>query len=278
MDARPSESHYLLGHSDDELNRLSVQGRLIAPITRYFFEEAGIGTGMSVLDVGSGAGDVTLLVAGLVGQGGEVVGVDRAADAVGVARNRTAALGLQHCSFQVSDLSDLAFGQRFDAVVGRYVLMFQRDAAKVLATLLDQLKPGGLVVFHEPEWARATSFPTLSSWQRCCDLVVQTMTAGGADMQMGMKLASLFERAGLPGPSLRMSTVIGAGSNCSDVVHFTADVLMTLLPEAERAGLVEAGEIDPTTYADRLIADVRESGSVVIGRSDIGAWARLPGG
>jgi hypothetical protein len=52
---------YALGHSDEELERLRVQSRFVEPITRQFFQEAGISTGMRVLDVGSGAGDVAFL-------------------------------------------------------------------------------------------------------------------------------------------------------------------------------------------------------------------------
>jgi hypothetical protein len=37
---------YALGHSDQELERLSAQERLIGPATRLFFREGGIGTGM----------------------------------------------------------------------------------------------------------------------------------------------------------------------------------------------------------------------------------------
>ena len=51
-------SPYALGHSERELTRLGVQARLVDPITRRFFLEAGIEPGMRVLDVGSGAGDV----------------------------------------------------------------------------------------------------------------------------------------------------------------------------------------------------------------------------
>jgi SAM-dependent methyltransferase len=269
-------SRYVLGHSDEELNRLSIQARLVEPITRGFFEEAGIEEGMTVLDVGSGAGDVSFLVVDIVGREGKVVGVDRAPGAVAAARDRAVALGLEGvCSFEQADLADLALTQRFDAVVGRYVLMFQPDPVKVLATLIKHVRPGGLVVFHEPEWARASSVPPLSSWQRCCELVVKTMSAGGADMEMGMELASVFESVGLPAPRLRMNTVIGAGNNCADAVHFTADVLMTVLPQAEQAGLVTAAEIDPETYVQSLISQVRESGSVVIGRSEVGAWSRI---
>ena len=87
--ANTSQAHdYLLGHSPEELDRLTVQARLIDPITRQFFVEAGVAPGMRVLDVGSGAGDVAFLVAGLVGPAGEVVGTDRSAAALAAARAR----------------------------------------------------------------------------------------------------------------------------------------------------------------------------------------------
>jgi ubiquinone/menaquinone biosynthesis C-methylase UbiE len=65
------ENGYVLGHSDLELKRLATQARLIEPITRRFLVSAGITEGMRVLDVGSGAGDVAILLAGLVGPPGK---------------------------------------------------------------------------------------------------------------------------------------------------------------------------------------------------------------
>src|SRR5215468_5195977 len=82
---------YALGHSDRELDRLRTQAKLIDPITERFFRQAGIVPGMRVLDVGSGAGDVSFLVAGIVGDAGEVVGVDRAPRALAIARARAVA-------------------------------------------------------------------------------------------------------------------------------------------------------------------------------------------
>ena len=75
-DSLTGSGGYILGHSAQELARLNAQARLVEPITRRFFQEAGIGAGMRVLDVGSGAGDVALLAAELVGSSGTVVGVD----------------------------------------------------------------------------------------------------------------------------------------------------------------------------------------------------------
>ena len=79
---------YVLGHSERELERLGAQARLVDPITRGFFRDAGIALGMRVLDVGSGAGDTAFLAASMVGEKGEIVGVDRSADALAAARSR----------------------------------------------------------------------------------------------------------------------------------------------------------------------------------------------
>jgi|SRR5215469_6638815 len=69
---------YALGHSQQELKRLTTQADFFEPFTRRMFERAGLAQGMRVLDVGSGNGDVALLAASLVGESGEVLGIDRA--------------------------------------------------------------------------------------------------------------------------------------------------------------------------------------------------------
>ena len=64
------DSHYLLGHTENELRRLDIQGDLYRDITRRAFLDAGIGPGMRVLDIGCGTGDVSLTVAPIVGAEG----------------------------------------------------------------------------------------------------------------------------------------------------------------------------------------------------------------
>jgi len=116
-----SGAKYALGHSEEELDRLKEQARLIDPITQRFFDQAGVGPGMRVLDVGCGAGDTSVLVAKMVGERGEVVGVDRAPAAIGAAQAK--GKGRRNLRFLEGDPADMTFEQPFDAVVGRYVLM-----------------------------------------------------------------------------------------------------------------------------------------------------------
>ena len=111
------------------------------------------------LDIGSGAGDVAFLAAKLVGISGEVVGTDRSPIAVEAARSGAAVRGLSNVSFQFGDPSALAFERLFDAIVGRYVLMFSAEPVAMLKGIARHLRPGGIIVFHEPDWTGALSFP-----------------------------------------------------------------------------------------------------------------------
>src|SRR4051812_35574812 len=73
--------------AEDE--RLVAQGRLFDPLTHRLLRAAGLAPGMRVLDLGSGAGNVTRLAAQLVGPQGAVVGIERDPAAVELARRRT---------------------------------------------------------------------------------------------------------------------------------------------------------------------------------------------
>jgi 2-polyprenyl-3-methyl-5-hydroxy-6-metoxy-1,4-benzoquinol methylase len=150
---------YVLGHTDAELKRLATQARLIDPITRRFLVSAGITEGMRVLDVGSGAGDVAILLADLVGPKGEIVGTDSASIAIAAAEKRIKVSSLANVAFRHGDPAEMTFDKPFDAVVGRYVLQFIPDPSAAIARLSRHLRGGGLMFFHELDWDGARSSP-----------------------------------------------------------------------------------------------------------------------
>ena len=219
-----NNSAYVLGHSDRELSRLKEQARLLEPITRQFLRDAGIIGGMRVLDVGSGAGDVAILAAELVGGSGEVIGTDTAAAAVTAATRRARERGLSNVSFRSGDPAEMQFDRPFDAIVGRYVLLFQADAATMVRKLVGYVRTGGLVVFHEPDWVAARSFPPAPTYDRCCEWIRETFRRSGTDSNMAAELYTIFVRAGLAAPSMRMQTFIGGGAACVDFLQAVADL------------------------------------------------------
>jgi ubiquinone/menaquinone biosynthesis C-methylase UbiE len=120
---------YLMGRSEAETRRLITQHQLYGRFTRRLLEDAGIVEGMKVLDVGSGAGDVALLAAELVGPTGSVLGVDQDPEVLETASARAEASGLTNISFHAGDLNKNIPGNDFDAVVGRLVLLYVPDPA-----------------------------------------------------------------------------------------------------------------------------------------------------
>lgn len=272
--ARPT-SDVDLPQSDHELARLARQAPLIDPITRRILVRAGITPGMRVLEVGAGAGDASMLIATLVGHGGSVVSVDRSLRAIDAARQRAAARGLNNISFRHGDFREMVFGEPFDAVAGRHVLLFLADPSAALSGLKAHLKPGGIIVFHEADWAGARSLPTAAIYDRCCALAERTIRELGGDTSMGARLPAVFHAAGLEPPSMRLEALVGAGPSAGDRTGLVADLVRSLLPDMERLGLIEPGEIEAVTLADRMLDEVLSIGSTVISQSEIGAWTRV---
>jgi SAM-dependent methyltransferase len=271
----PPAGPYVLGHSARELERLGKQARLIDPITRRFFEGAGIAHGMRVLDVGSGAGDVAFLAAELVGSDGEVVGADRSAAALAKARQRAADRSLRNVTFREGDPAEMPFERPFDAVVGRYILMFQSDPAAMVRKLARLVRPGGVIVFHEPDWDGVRSVPASPTYDRCSRWIVETLRRSGHATHMGKQLHSTFVAAGLPAPTMRLDALIAGGPNNADPLRLLADIVDTLLPEMERLGVVTAAEVGPESLFERMIAEAGQRDSILVGRYEIGAWSRV---
>jgi len=273
----PQAPSYVLGHTQRELRRLEDQARLIDPITRRFFQEAGIAPGMRVLDVGSGAGDVAFLEAELVGGAGEVVGVDRVPVALATARARAAARSLRNVAFQEGDPAAMKFDRPFDAAAGRYILMFQPDPVAMLRRVAAHVRPGGVIVFHEPDWDSVGSDPPAPTWDRCCGWIRETVRRSGASDRMGVRLYSTFLEAGLPAPSMRCETTLCGSSDDAYRIDLIMDIVETILPEMERLGIATAAEVDFPTLSRRVRDEAMRRSSVLIGRMEVGAWTRIGG-
>ena len=106
MDSHPEEraSTYVLGSDHQELTRLDHQAAWLEPATRLLLQTAGLAPGQRMLDLGTGLGHVARLAGQLVGPEGSVTGLDRAPQALAVARQRVEAAGERHVSFVEGDV------------------------------------------------------------------------------------------------------------------------------------------------------------------------------
>lgn len=115
--------------------------RLFEPFEPLLMEEAGPAAGRRILDVGCGAGALTLEAAR---RGSEALGVDISAPLIETARARAGRFGLAGARFVRADAQTHRFGaQSFDALISRFGMMFFADPAGAFRNLRSALRPGG---------------------------------------------------------------------------------------------------------------------------------------
>jgi 2-polyprenyl-3-methyl-5-hydroxy-6-metoxy-1,4-benzoquinol methylase len=266
-------TNYPLGYSEEEARRLARQGALLEEPTAHVLRRAGLREGMQVLDVGSGVGDVSLLAARLVGKGGSVLGIERTPSSVETARQRIAALGAENVAFAEGDLASFDPDRTFDAIIGRFILLYLPEPAAVLRRLLKHLRPGGIVAFQEYDMSLTSQFPNSVLFEKIRGYILKAFLAAGAELDMGTKLPSTFLRAGLPPPEMTAITLVGFGPSWEGYEYITS-VVRSLVPLMERSGIASAAEIDIDTLADRLREDAIGNERVIYLPRLVGAWAR----
>lgn len=268
------DPNYDLGYSNAELRRLRTQHEVYGAFTRQLLIDAGLSPGMKVLDVGSGAGDVSMLAAGLVGQSGEIVGVEINPDSIETSQARVRDAGLNNVRFELGDVREASIGTEFDAVIGRWVLMWVGDPVAIVIKAKELLKTGGIVAFQESELSFGpVTFPETPLIRQIAQWNAQMIEHGGPEFHMGYKLYKTFIDAGLPAPNLVFNTPIGAGPSWPGY-EYVAETMRSLLPRIQEIGLAGSDEIEIDTLAERIRDEVVLADSIITMPPVIGAWSQ----
>jgi SAM-dependent methyltransferase len=269
-----SPASYVLGYTEAEHERLIRQAALIAPITERLFREAGIAAGQRVLDLGSGLGDVSMLVARLVGPSGEVVGIERDRTSIERAQARVLEAGLRNVSFTQTDVNQVVSDKAFDAAVGRLILMFLPDPVSVLRSVSRLVRPGGVLAFQEPSWIPMLGLgDRLPLWSSMLRSIHDTLLRSGANPEMGLALYPIFQEIGLPAPNMRLEILLGRDTGFIRVI---SDLVYSLQPLAGQhsVSMEELGDLN--TLRDRICAEVAAANTVVSVVPLLGVWSRKP--
>jgi ubiquinone/menaquinone biosynthesis C-methylase UbiE len=211
----------------------------------------------------------------MVGNDGAVLGIDRAASSVEIARRRVAALGVQNVSFEQSELAQFATDRKFDALVGRFVLSYVPDRAVVLRSLIRHLRPGAIVALQELDMSQISEVPASDLFVQVRRWLLEGFAAGGTELDMGTKLYATFLHAGLPAPNMIAVTPVIIGGPTSSGYDQLVQALRSLLPTIERSGIANIEEIAIDTLAERLREDALANERVIFMSRIVGAWAQL---
>lgn len=152
----------------EDRGRTPTQVRL----RRRFLAFAGIRPGWKVLEVGSGSGVVCRDVAALVGDRGQVIGVDPSRVFVREARRLARKSGLgSRVRFEVGDGRRLRWSDgTFDATVAVTVLLHVPDADRLLGEMVRVTLPGGIVAVQDQDFGTlALDHPDTTLTRRILD-------------------------------------------------------------------------------------------------------------
>lgn len=239
--------------------------------TERLLTDAGIVAGMRVLDVGCGNGEVSLLLARLVGKSGQVIGIDRDARAIDAARRRALDFMLTNMTFAQADLSAPPAGfAPVDALVGRRVLMYLSDPVAAIRVLLPGLRPGGLVIFQESD---ATMLPgrlvPMPLHERVNRWIWQTVAREGGNIHMRFQLPAVLAQAGLEVEHVRAETITQGQHT-----HYPlAVIIRAMLPRILEHGVASEAELAIDTLEQRMTAE-RGTNTIYVSDMAFGVSAR----
>lgn len=267
-----TQSDYALGHSQREIMRMISQAATLRPITERLLRSMKIGPGMRVLDLGCGAGDVSMLAAQFVGPTGLVVGIDRNPELLTLASERAYAAGLRQIRYTQASVESFSSEEPFDRVIGRDILVHQSDPVGYIRAAARLLSPGGSIAFQEIRFLqRFESRPAVPLWQVTGDLIL-TVCRSLPHHDVSDRLIEYFSEAGLPQPDLFCEAPVGGGID-SPLYAWAAETLRSFQPQLAKMGILFGELPGMETLESRLREAVVAERSQIMHCGQICAWA-----
>ena len=270
----PEPKRYVLGHHREELARLDRQAAAIERPTRLLLQAAGLTPGMRVLDLGTGLGHVARMVADIVGPTGDVVGIDRSADALAVARERTRDSGVTNISFEEGDATDWRAAARFDAIVERLLLFHAADPAAVVRHHVEaNLGQSGMFVAIDFDIGASRAEPPVPLVDTALEWIRRAFRAAGARPHIGATLGRILDAAGLADVrTFGVQAYLGPQDPAGPAL--LAGVVRSLSPAILQHGIATAEKMDLPTLQERFTDAVREANAVILPPTVSAAWGR----
>ena len=160
---------YVLGYRQAEQERLQQQAQQLAHESSWLFDEIAVTRGARVVEIGCGPHGCLDLLSERVGPAGRVVGVERSAEAVALARRLISQRNLGNVDVLEGDARSTGLPRAsFDFVTSRLVLVNVPQPEQIVAEAAALVRPGGWVAFHEADYVSHVCDPPSAAWTTSC--------------------------------------------------------------------------------------------------------------
>jgi ubiquinone/menaquinone biosynthesis C-methylase UbiE len=271
----PPQAQYVMGHDDRERRRLALQASILNPLTEQLLRRAGISSGMHVLDLGCGIGDVSLMAARLVGRHGTVTAIDIDQAALATAADRAREQALGNLKFVHGSIDQYEPERAFDAVIGRHILIHSRDPLPILQKAYECLSPAGVVVFQEYDFSTVhLAYPPCPLRDRLM-AVFRDFFGAMTHGNIGTQLLHLLLEADFRAPDCRAEYPMDGGPD-SPFYEWIVESFRTIAPRAAAVGIVKESEFDVDALEQQLRQEAVSRNASIPGPTMVGCFARKP--
>jgi len=264
---------YALGRDPGESARLQRQSEELRPDSAALLDRVGIGPGQDAIDLGCGPSGILELLAGRVGSGGRVVGLDADPVHVAMARELVRQRGLGNVDIVAADArrTGLPCGS-FDLVHARTLLVTVPDPAAVVAEMVRLARGGGWIAGLEPDGEYGLCYPAHPAWTRVSEIFQAAFGRNGADLLIGRRLTELYREAGLEDIGVEARANVYRSGDTRRTVRL--ELVRSMRPAILELGLAGERELDELDRALREHLD--DPRTLVMPHLTFLAWGRKP--
>lgn len=266
-------SPYVLGGSQTEQQRLLSQAQDYELHARTLLAKIKIQQGWRVVDIGCGPIGILDLLSESVGPHGEVIGLEREARFVEMARLEVAKRGLRNVKIVQADALHSGLERNsFDLVHERLVMINLAARDMLLFEMVALTRPGGTVVLEDVDNVSWLCEPAHPSWNVLLDTFHAVHKAGGGDAFVGRRLCTYLRSAGLINVQSNVHVeMIGLAqyrrTHLVSLVDSIRDKVVAM-------GLLTDKEL--TDHRNALLNHLRNPDTTVVDKLLIQAWGQKP--
>ncbi len=144
---------YAIQGGNEGSTRLDILSRTIEKSTEDFLKTAELTGVKNCLDLGCGTGNVSMMIAKLIGDQGKVLGLDINELNIQAATKSAKSQQIDNVNFEVFDAYQLKSSTKYDLIYSRFLLSHLKDPRTVLENALQSLTPGGKLLLEETDFS-----------------------------------------------------------------------------------------------------------------------------